>query len=118
MKRMFAAVAVLAAAACTQTPQTYRDLDRLGQDYEHETLTGQPAPAAPLNAEQATAQDTCGAARFRSLIGTQADQIDRASLPARTRVIMPGQMVTMDFSPDRLNIRVAPGGVVTTLECF
>jgi hypothetical protein len=49
---MFASVALAFAAACASTPQTYRDLDRLGQEYQR----------PPENAEQATAADTCGAA--------------------------------------------------------
>jgi len=78
-----------------------------------------PEPATPpSNADQATAQDTCGANAFRHLIGTAASAIDRSTLPPRARVIMPGQMVTMDFSAERLNIRVAPDGKVTEVGCF
>jgi len=73
---------------------------------------------APTNAEEATAADTCGMARFRQLIGTRADQIDRSSLPAGTRVITPDMMVTMDFRADRLNIMVGTDGVVGSMRCF
>lgn len=81
----------------------------------------QPAPPAsqtPPNTEEATAQDACHASRFRQLVGTAASAIDRSTLPANTRVIMPGQMITMDFRADRLNIRVGPDGTVTELGCF
>lgn len=78
----------------------------------------QPPTPTPGTADEATAADTCGASRFRHLIGTQASAIDRSTLPPRARVIMPGQMVTMDFSAERLNIQVAPDGRVTTLRCF
>lgn len=82
----------------------------------------QPAPPAsqtpPTTAEEATAQDACHASRFRQLVGTAASAIDRSALPANTRVIMPGQMITMDFRADRLNIRVGPDGKVTELGCF
>lgn len=111
MRRILAAC-ILLAAACTQAPQTYRDLDRLGEEYQRE------ATEPPQNAEEATRRDTCGASRFHDLIGTPADQIDRSTLPPRARIIMPGMMVTMDFVPERLNIRVAPGGNVAALECF
>ncbi len=76
------------------------------------------ATTPPSNADEATAQDTCGANAFRRLIGTDASAIDRSTLPPRARVIMPGQMVTMDFSAERLNIRVGPDGKVTTIGCF
>ena len=104
---MFAAAA-LAVAACGGAPQTYRDLDKLGQDYQR----------SPQNAEEATRADTCGAARFRNLIGEEASTIDPATLPERARVITPDMMVTQDFSPRRLNIIVGTDGRVGSLRCF
>lgn len=112
MRRLWMVIVVL-AAACAEQPQTYRELDRIGQEYERQAITGQPE-----NAEQATARDSCGASRFRALIGTEADQIDRATLPPRTRVITPDMMVTQDFSPARLNIMVGADGKVGSLGCY
>lgn len=107
--RAAVASAVLAlAAACGTPPQTYRDLDRMGQEYQR----------PPRNAEEATRQDTCGAARFRHLVGTEASGIDEASLPARTRIITPDMMITQDFAPARLNIIVGTNGRVGSLRCF
>ena len=111
MKRMVAACALL-AAACTEAPQTYRDLDQLGRDYQREMST------PPQSADEATQRDTCGAARHRGLVGTSAAGIDRASLPAQTRVITPETMVTQDFSPYRLNVIVGTDGKVGSLRCF
>lgn len=96
MIRAALAILVLSVAACAQTP---------------------PA-SPPQTAEDATAQDTCGAARFASLVGSPAAQIDRATLPARTRIITPDMMVTQDFSPERLNIIVGTDGRVGSLRCF
>lgn len=76
-----------------------------------------PTPISPPPGET-PAEDTCGASRFQHLIGTPATAIDRASLPPRARVIMPGQMITMDYSAQRLNLRVAPDGKVTEIACF
>lgn len=73
---------------------------------------------APQNAEEATRADTCGATRFIGLIGTPADQIDRAALPASARVLTPAMMVTADFRADRLNIIVGTDGKVGSLRCF
>lgn len=89
------------AAACTQTSQT---------------VSSSNPP--PNNAQDATAQDTCGASHWRQYVGRPASEIDRSQLPARARVIMPGQMITMDFSAERLNIRVGPDGKVTEVGCF
>jgi len=108
MRIALAALALGLVAACGSAPQTYRDLDRLGEDYQRQ----------PQNAEQATQQDTCGIARFRNLIGTQASAIDRATLPAHTRVITPDMMVTQDFSATRLNIMVGTDGRVGSMRCF
>jgi hypothetical protein len=108
MRAALAALALGLAAACTSAPQTYRDLDRLGQDYQR----------PPENAEQATRMDTCGAARFRALLGTQASEIDQSTLPAQTRIITPDMMVTQDFSAQRLNIMVGTDGRVGSLRCF
>jgi hypothetical protein len=99
-------------AACAEAPQTYRDLDRLSAEYARD------ASNSPQNAEEATAQDTCGMRRFAHLIGAAADQIDRAALPAQTRIITPDMMVTMDFSAQRLNIMVGTDGKVGSLRCF
>ena len=107
-KILLAALALALTAACGTTPQTYRDLDRLGQDYQH----------PPQNAEEATRADTCGASRFRNLIGEEAATIDRATMPANTRFITPGMMITQDFSPTRLNIHVGMDGKIASMGCF
>src|SRR5437868_576363 len=102
------AVALLLLAACMTPDPTYRDLDQMGRNYQRDTQS----TATPQNAEQATAADVCHASHFRTLVGTPAASIDRSTLPAHTRIISPGMMVTQDFSPERLNIRVGPDGKV------
>jgi len=108
VKFILAAAALALAAACGSPPQTYRDLDQLGQDYQR----------PPQNADDATRQDACGMARFRHLIGMQASAIDQSTLPPRTRIITPDMMVTQDFSAQRLNIMVGTDGRVGSLRCF
>ncbi|MEQ1618582.1 MAG: I78 family peptidase inhibitor [Terricaulis sp.] len=110
--RRLATLVLILTAACAEAPQTYRDLDRLGRDYQREVSN------LPQTAEEATRRDACGASGFAHLLGTPASAIDRASLPAQTRIISPGMMVTQDFSPQRLNIHVAPDGKVAALDCF
>lgn len=112
MRLLAAAVLALAAVACTQAPQTYRDLDKLGRDYQREVAT------SPQTAQEATSRDSCGAGRFAHLVGTHAAQIDRAALPARARVITPDMMVTQDFSAERLNVLVGSDGKVGSLACY
>lgn len=101
-----AALGMLAACGSTNTPT------------DDQTSATETPVAAPANRAEATAQDTCGASRFAHLIGTQAAQIDRASLPPNARVITPDMMVTMDFLAERLNVIVGTDGRVGSLECF
>lgn len=103
--------ALMLLAACQTPDPTYRDLDQMGRNYQRDSAT-------PQNAEQATAADVCHASQFRALMGTPASAIDRSTLPAHTRIISPGMMVTQDFSPERLNIRVGPDGKVASIQCF
>jgi hypothetical protein len=79
--------------------------------------TPEPVAAGPQTREEATAQDTCGAAAYSAMIGTS---IAAASFPAtpNIRVIMPDSVVTEDFRPDRLNVIVDASGNITALECY
>lgn len=106
MRRLFIACAVLALAACGQTTST-----------EAPPVTTEPVAAAPMTAAEATAQDTCGAAQYRSMIGTN---IAAVSFPADSgiRIIQPDTMVTQDFSAQRLNVIVDASGIITSLECY
>lgn len=110
--RRAAALVLFLAAACAEAPQTYRDLDRIGRDYQREVS------GTPQNAEEATRRDACGAGALARLIGTPAGAIDRAALPPNARVITPEMMVTQDFSPNRLNVMVGSDGLVGSLSCF
>ncbi|SEN31767.1 Peptidase inhibitor I78 family protein [Loktanella fryxellensis] len=78
-------------AACTPVPGT----------------TPIPAPGGP---------DTCGAADYADLVGLS---LAATTLPVglNMRVTQPGDMVTMDFAPDRLNIRVDEAGLITSVTC-
>jgi hypothetical protein len=109
MRKLLFTACVLALAACGQTTATT------------ETPPAEPAaetPAAPTNAAEATAQDTCGAAAHQALIGTPASAIDLAAYPAGTRIITPETMVTQDFVPTRLNITTGTDGNVASLNCY
>lgn len=109
MIRALVAALSLAFVACTAPTATYRDLDRLGENYEREG-------ASPLGtAEPVTNRDTCGAYIYRPRIGTP---IANWEPPEGSRVIRPGQPVTDDLRPNRLNILVDADGRVTALECY
>lgn len=95
----------LLAAACTPPAETPPEAPVV------------ETPALPQTAAEATAQDTCGGAQYRSLVGTNFAAV---TLPAdaNIRIIQPDTMVTQDFSPQRINIIVDAGGIITAVECY
>jgi hypothetical protein len=50
--------------------------------------------------------ENCSAEVFKSLLWKPAHALGSVSLPKGTRIIYPGQAVTMDYREDRLNIKI------------
>lgn len=107
MRVSMVTAALFALAACGQTTTV---------ETPAETPVAE-APAAPTTAAEATAQDTCGAAQYRALVGSQLAAV---TLPTESgiRIIQPDSVVTQDFRADRLNVIVGADGVITGLECY
>lgn len=61
--------------------------------------------------------DVCGAAGRDYLVGQSINEVDLDTLARTIRTIYPGQMVTMDHRPDRLNIDVGEAGKILRLWC-
>lgn len=108
---LLSALAALALAGCgrtdSQAPAPVESLVPLPSE--------QPAPPLP-------ATDECGAGKlgaYRNQLPT-TDAIDaiRAAIGHdRIRTIKPGDAVTMDMRPDRLNIEIGEDGRIKTLRC-
>ena len=79
--------------------------------------TSVAAIPAPGTAADATAQDTCNAARYRDLIGSHISE-STLSENMDTRILSPDSIVTQDFRPDRLNIILDAEGRITSLDCY
>jgi hypothetical protein len=109
-KFLVTAACLVALAACgqTTTPATT-------ETPVAETTT---TPPAPMNAAEATAQDTCAAAAHAALIGAPGASVDLATLPAGTRIVTPETMVSQDFVPTRLNVTTGTDGNVASLNCY
>ncbi len=60
---------------------------------------------------------TCAAEGMQGLVGQNRRVLDAMLLPERTRVIGPGQPVTMDFLPSRLNISYDRAGRIDRVFC-
>lgn len=63
----------------------------------------------------------CDATRAEAYVGRNgtavADEARTAAGARTVRVIAPGQAVTMDFRPDRLNIETDAAGDIVTVRC-
>ena len=81
-----------------------------------------PNPAGPPAAPPPVLAGECNAAAAQFVVGRQADaQLQaqaQASAGARVvRVLRPGDMVTMEFNAQRLNLDVDAAGKVTAVRC-
>jgi hypothetical protein len=107
MRTLLMAAAAFALVACGQTTTSSETPP------EPET----PVAAAPTTREEATAQDTCGASGYRSLVGANVAAV---TIPAglNHRIIAPDTAVTQDFRADRINFLTDANGVITSVECY
>ena len=77
-------------------------------------LAGCAAQELPLPPQL---QDTCGAARFADLIGQDATALETTLLLGPVRVIRPGDAVTMDFQPARINFMIDDNETIRMIDC-
>lgn len=70
-----------------------------------------------LQMPPATEASNCGAADLQSLIGQPETVLARMRFGTVVRVIHPGEMVTEDYSPSRLNIQIDASGRIAALSC-
>lgn len=68
-------------------------------------------PIDPMPVEQ------CNAAVFQGLVGQPGSVLNGMRFSNDVRVIQPGMAVTMDFSPNRLNIWLGAGDVIERVTC-
>jgi len=82
------------------------------------------ASPAPLPSEDpgSTGRAACDAGTAQWAVGkpATADTIERVRVDSRSRVVRvlhPGQMVTMEFSAERVDIRVDGNNVILAVTC-
>ncbi|MFD1914040.1 I78 family peptidase inhibitor [Halodurantibacterium flavum] len=73
-----------------------------------------PLPEEPVTPEP---QDSCGAEGYQGLVGQNARVITGINFAGPVRVIGPGDMVTMDFAPNRINFATDEAGRITRVYC-
>ena len=74
-------------------------------------------PADPAPSEPAALDGTCGAPGLQSLVGRPAAVLQTLRLAGPVRIIRPGQAVTKDYSPARLNIAIDADEVIVRVAC-
>ena len=62
-------------------------------------------------------RDACGANALQALVGQPAAVLEGIEFGVTTRVIRPGTVVTLDYSPSRLNIEINGAEVISRVAC-
>lgn len=74
-----------------------------------------PDPRGPVL--PSLSEDTCNANQYTPLIGQDATALEQVLLLGEVRVIRPGQAVTMDFRPQRINFNIGPDNRIVAISC-
>jgi hypothetical protein len=98
--RAAALICLLAVSACSEPVQSLPPLD-----------------SGPAGAQPPAAPDSCGAAGYAVLIGQNLSAFQAQARQGPTRILRPGQAVTMDFNEQRLNVAVDANDVITGVRC-
>ena len=69
-----------------------------------------------LDEDRAEARE-CAAEQYQMLVGQAQGEIHTPSLPRPHRIYGQGDMVTMDYRPERLNVVVGGNGEVIEVKC-
>jgi hypothetical protein len=75
-----------------------------------------PEPVAPAP-DPTPVADACGAGPLQNLVGQSAKKLEMMMFNNTVRIIRPGMAVTMDYSPQRLNIEVNAAEIITRVHC-
>ena len=79
------------------------------------TLTG--CAVVDDNEHQPDMAQACQADAYKSMLWKPISVLKTSSLPANTRIIRPGQAVTMDYRPNRLNIKIGKLDRIEQVYC-
>ena len=62
-------------------------------------------------------EDTCGAATYAALIGQDVTALEKVLIMRMVQVIRPGDMVTLDYRPGRVNFMIGEDQSITAVTC-
>lgn len=109
------ALLTLGIAACTSKPDEQEQA--VAQSEERAQEAAQPAPAAPPAVAAACDDSQAQWAIGKKVTEADVEQARKDSGAETARTLKPGQMVTMEFNANRLNLDVDDAGVVTAIRC-
>lgn len=76
------------------------------------------APEPPPRASVPQAEtDLCDAGSYAGLTGQDGTALERVLLLGQVRVIRPGDAVTMDLRPERINFEIGTDGRIARVFC-
>ncbi len=78
-------------------------------------ISNPPTPSTPPLPP--VAEDTCNANQYANLIGQDVTALERVLLMGQVRVIRPGDAVTLDFRPERINFNIGPNNQIASINC-
>ncbi len=110
-----AALLTLALAACAPTPD--EQAVAVAQSEQRAQQDAQPAPAEPAIPVGACDDTQAQWAIGKAVTEADVEQARKDSGAQTARTLKPGQMVTMEFNANRLNLDVDGAGVVTAVRC-
>ena len=80
-------------------------------------LVGLTAGCAPVLLPVPPVEDDCGAAQLQGLIGQPVGILAGMTFTGTVRILRPGDVVTMEFGPNRLNFAVDARDRITRITC-
>ncbi|KAA9006987.1 I78 family peptidase inhibitor [Histidinibacterium aquaticum] len=71
-----------------------------------------PGPPVP-----APGEDTCGASPYTGLVGRDGTALERVLIMRQVRVIRPGDAISEDLRPARINFVIGGDGSIARIYC-
>lgn len=109
------ALLTLCLAACTPKPDEQEQA--VAQSEERAEEVAQPAPPAPPAVATACDDSQAQWAVGKKVTDADVEQARKDSGAQIARTLKPGQMVTMEFNANRLNLDLDGTGAVTAIRC-
>lgn len=83
-----------------------------------EATEGGDVPADPgIRGLEEREPDVCGASAFQDLVGQPAEAAANLPTDKPVRVIPFGAIVTQEYIPNRINVRLDPEGIIARIDC-